>query len=149
MKPSRGEKPPLMISSRSQSWRSLRTMAGSFSDSARSSSRRGASRAMRSLRIPPEIRVSAFLSCKKEKRVSASARAYRGEGWPCCLCDVLRLKKGKSKEEVSQVVIWEMERAKGRERSWTRTNTKMKHFIVERGDGGPYVARASVEHGYG
>lgn len=51
--PSRGEKPPFMMSSRSHSCRSVRTMAGSFSASAASSSRRGASRATRSLRMPP------------------------------------------------------------------------------------------------
>src|SRR5687767_13011224 len=40
--PSRGEKPPLRMSSRSQSWRSVRTIAGRVSDSAWSSSWRGA-----------------------------------------------------------------------------------------------------------
>lgn len=51
--PSRGLKPPFMISSRSQSWRSVRVIAGSFSASATSWSWRGASRARRSLRTPP------------------------------------------------------------------------------------------------
>jgi hypothetical protein len=51
--PSRGEKPPLRINSRSHSWRSVRTIAGRLSASTDSSFLRGASRAMRSLRTPP------------------------------------------------------------------------------------------------
>jgi hypothetical protein len=47
--PSRGEKPPLRSNSKSQSCRSDRTMAGSFSASAASSACRGASLARRSL----------------------------------------------------------------------------------------------------
>jgi hypothetical protein len=51
--PSRGEKPPLRINSRSQSWRSLRRRDGRVSASAESSACRGWSRASRSLRMPP------------------------------------------------------------------------------------------------
>jgi hypothetical protein len=55
--PSNGEKPPLRINSKSQSWRSVSTIAGSVSASATSSFLRGASRAMRSLRTPPVVHV--------------------------------------------------------------------------------------------
>jgi hypothetical protein len=51
--PSKGEKPPLRISSKSQSCLSVSTIAGKVSASASSSFRRGASREIRSLRIPP------------------------------------------------------------------------------------------------
>lgn len=51
--PSRGEKPPLRISSRSQSCLSVRTMDGRVSASATSSAWRYASRTRRSFRSPP------------------------------------------------------------------------------------------------
>jgi hypothetical protein len=53
MNPSRGEKPPDMINSRSQSCRSVRTIAARVSASAESSECLGASRADKSFRTPP------------------------------------------------------------------------------------------------
>lgn len=79
--PSRGEKPPLRISSRSQRWRSVNKREGSLSASANSSDWRGASRAKRSLRTPPwgelaivySLKGSAKL-CKRERVVMGSSK---------------------------------------------------------------------------
>lgn len=68
MKPSRGEKPPFMTSSRSHSWRSVRRRSTSCSDSARSCWRRGASRACRSLRTLPW----GALACRQRAPVSGA-----------------------------------------------------------------------------
>lgn len=51
--PSSGEKPPLIINSKSHNCLSVSTIAGSFSASATSSACFGASRASRSFRTPP------------------------------------------------------------------------------------------------
>jgi len=75
--PSKGEKPPFIISSRSQSCLSESNRAGSFSASASSSFLRGASRETRSFRIPPMVMSdSTFLYFRSTRAFSAALNRH-------------------------------------------------------------------------
>lgn len=68
--PSSGEKPPFRMSSKSHSCLSVSTMACSFSASSESSLRRGASRAIRSLRTPPASVSVSHSSTQKQSQLT-------------------------------------------------------------------------------
>src|ERR1700761_760614 len=74
--PSNGEKPPFMISSRSQSCCSLSTIEESFSASAASCCLLGASLAIKSLRTPPTRQLDRYLNNQTQDLV------YHGEDSP-------------------------------------------------------------------
>ena len=135
----------MMMSSRSQSWRSFSTMAGSFSDSAESSAWLGASRAIRSFRIPPGMLLS--VSLPQGKRLRQPGLTVGRVGHCVCVCAALKDERCIEKKVFPGREQGKRKRKRSSRRSWSRTNTKVSAVYCRDGRGGrgslygPYVTR--------